>query len=337
LLFPPHARVWTGRLLLLTLVVSALVAPWTFGPVHLQLGTQMLCLLALAYLWNLLAGYANIMVIGQHALVGMGAYAFYGCSVLLEWPLLQSLLGSLVVGLLAGILMLALIFQLRDAYLAVGSWVVAETLMLACTKFDAFGAGSGMGLPLDLVKRLGRNPTDRAIAIYTLVALVTALIAVSVYLLMRSRIGLALGAMRDNEEGAASIGVNTVRARILCFLWAAPLTGLMGALIALQKLRISPASSFSMTDWTIYVLFIVVIGGLGSLEGPILGTLLFFVMREFLQDLGVWYLILLGALAIAVILYEPKGLWGMLRRVLPDDLLPLRHRPPQTKRKPITP
>lgn len=314
--------------MLLGLAVTALVAPLTLGPVSLQLGTQMLCLLALAYLWNLLAGYANIMVIGQHALVGVGAYAFYGCSVLLDWPLLASLAGSLVMGLLAGMLMLALIFQLREAYLAVGSWVVAEALMLTCSKFDAFGAGSGMGLPLDLVKRLGSTPADRAVTIYSIVALVTAFIAVSVYALMRSRIGLALGAMRDNEEGASSVGVNTARARILCFLWAAPLTGVMGALIALQKLRISPAASFSMTDWTIYVLFIVVIGGLGSLEGPLLGTLLFFLMREFLQDLGVWYLILLGALAIIVILFEPRGLWGMVRRGLPDDLLPVRHRTP---------
>jgi branched-chain amino acid transport system permease protein len=98
-------------------------------------------------------------------------------------------------------------------------------------------------------------------------------------------------------------------------------------LITLQKLRIAPAASFSIIDWTVYVIFIVVIGGVGSFEGPIIGTFVFFMIREYLQGWGVWHFIVLGCAAIAVILIEPRGIWGILRRVVPGDLIPVSHSP----------
>jgi branched-chain amino acid transport system permease protein len=108
----------------------------------------------------------------------------------------------------------------------------------------------------------------------------------------------------------------------------APFLGVAGALIVLQKLRISPSASFSITDWTVLVIFNVVIGGIASFEGPIIGTIVFFVLREYLSDLGAWSLIILGIVSITVILVEPRGLWGMIRRFLPDDVIPTGHKPP---------
>ena len=98
-------------------------------------------------------------------------------------------------------------------------------------------------------------------------------------------------------------------------------------MIALQKLRVAPSASFSITDWTIYVIFIVVIGGIGSLEGPIIGTVVFFLLREYLAGFGVWYFIVLGTISIAVILIEPRGLWGLFRRWGVPDLLPVSYGP----------
>ena len=92
-----------------------------------------------------------------------------------------------------------------------------------------------------------------------------------------------------------------------------------GAFIFLQKLRISPDAAFSVNDWTAYVIFIAVIGGIGTIEGPIVGTILFFLLRETLSDLGTIYLMILGAVAILVMLRAPQGLWGI---VLAQD----RHR-----------
>ena len=113
--------------------------------------------------------------------------------------------------------------------------------------------------------------------------------------LLRSRIGLGLTAMRDNEEAAGSAGVDLVKTRVLCFLWTAPFLGLAGVMTALEKLRVAPSASFNITDWTIDIIFIVVIGGIGSLEGPIIGAIVFFVLRQQLADFGAWYLILLGS------------------------------------------
>jgi branched-chain amino acid transport system permease protein len=132
--------------------------------------------------------------------------------------------------------------------------------------------------------------------------------------------------MRDNEEGAKSAGVDVPRMRVICFLWTAPFLGLAGALVTLQKVRIAPSASFSITDWTIYIIFVVVIGGIGSLEGPIIGTALFLLLREYLADFGAWYLILLGAVSIGIILIEPRGLWGVWRRFFPIDVIPVSHK-----------
>jgi branched-chain amino acid transport system permease protein len=283
----------------------------------------------LAVMWNLLAGYADIVTVGQHGFVGVGAYAFFGCAALLGLDPIVSIPLAGVVSLLIAVPAMALVFRLRTAYLAIGTWVVAEVLMLIAGKLDAFGGGSGTSLPIAIVLALGRNRGDRLALIYWLAFALAAIALVVTYFLLRSRIGIGLTAMRDNEEGAAAVGVNITHARILCFLGTAPFLGMAGAVITLQKLRIAPAASFSITDWTVFVIFNVVIGGIGSFEGPIIGTIVYFILRQYLGELGTWNLILLGTFSIALILFEKRGLWGLCRRfLLADDLIPTAHRPP---------
>jgi branched-chain amino acid transport system permease protein len=103
-------------------------------------------------------------------------------------------------------------------------------------------------------------------------------------------------------------------------------TGMVGALIFLMKLRISPDTAFSVNDWTAFVIFIVVIGGIGRIEGPIIGTIVFFLMRQTLADLGSVYLLMLGAVAIGVMLWAPKGLWGVVAERFGWQALPLQRR-----------
>jgi branched-chain amino acid transport system permease protein len=178
------------------------------------------------------------------------------------------------------------------------------------------------------VLSFGRARGDRLTAIYWLAFGLAAAAMLVTYVLLRSRIGVGLTAMRDNEEGAAAVGVNITFARILCFLGTAPFLGMAGAIITLQKLRIAPSASFSIIDWTVFVIFIVVIGGIGSFEGPIIGTIIYFLLRQYLANLGAWNLILLGSISIVVILIEKRGLWGLFRRALGDNLIPIAHKPP---------
>lgn len=316
-----------GRIALVAGVVFLIAAPGLLSLRGMQLTTEFMSLLVLAIMWNLLAGYADIVSVGQHAFVGIGAYAFFGCLVLAGLDPYASVLLAGAVSLVFAVPVMGIIFRLRAGYLAVGSWVVAEALMLGAGKLSAFGGGSGKSMPVSFVKSFGATTPERYANVYWLAFALLAVAYLSTWYLLRSRIGVGLTAMRDNEEGAGSVGVNVNRARIFCFLWVAPFLGMAGAIITMQKLRVAPPASFSILDWTVYIIFIVVIGGVGSLEGPIIGAIVFFLIREFLNDLGVWHLIILGVISIGVILIEPKGIWGLLRRVVPGDLIPVRHRP----------
>jgi branched-chain amino acid transport system permease protein len=310
-------------------LIALAAAPFLFNATTVVLLTEFLSMLVLAVMWNLLAGYADIVTVGQHAFVGVGAYAFFGFAALLNLDPYLSIPLSGAVALLIAVPTMMLVFRLRTAYLAIGTWVVAEVLMLAAGKLDTFGGGSGTSLPIAIVLSFGHSRTDRLAAIYWLALALAALALAVTYFLLRSRIGIGLTAMRDNEEGAAAIGVNITGVRILCFLGGAPFLGMAGAIITLQKLRIAPPASFSITDWTVFVIFNVVIGGIGSFEGPVIGTIVYFVLRQYLGELGTWNLILLGTFSIAIILVEKRGLWGLCRRFLPDDLVPTAHKMPR--------
>jgi branched-chain amino acid transport system permease protein len=144
-----------------------------------------------------------------------------------------------------------------------------------------------------------------------------------VYGLLRSRHGLALTAIRDSETAAASQGIDVAFTQYWVYVVSAAGFGVVGALYYMNILRISPNAAFDV-NWTAYVIFIVVIGGIGTIEGPIIGTILFFVLRETLAGFGAWYLIALGAIAVVVMLYFPGGLWGAVSQKLDLHLFPVR-------------
>ena len=145
-----------------------------------------------------------------------------------------------------------------------------------------------------------------------------------VYLLLRSRRGLALTAIRDDETGARGLGVNVFRSKLWVYIIAAFGTGVTGAVIYLNLLRVQPEAAFSL-QWSALMIFAVVIGGLGTIEGPIIGAVIFFALQQLLADYGTWYLILIGALAAGVVVFAQRGLWGLLAR-RGVDLFPVRRR-----------
>jgi branched-chain amino acid transport system permease protein len=153
-----------------------------------------------------------------------------------------------------------------------------------------------------------------------------AVILFAIVWLLRSRYGLALTAIRDNELGARSNGIDVMRIKYAVYVAVAFGTAMVGALIFLQKIRISPDTAFSVNDWTAFVIFITVIGGIGRIEGPVIGTVIFFLLRQTLSDLGAIYLLILGVVAIAVMLKAPKGLWGLIADRFGWQVFPLERR-----------
>lgn len=305
----PASRAALALAAVLVAVLAA--APWWGTPGHLRLITEFMYYLALASMWNLLAGYAGLLSVGQHAYVGLGGYVLFSVVLFLGINPLWAIPAAAFVGAALALPVAWLVFRLKGPYFAIGTWVVADVFRLAFAQMTSVGGGSGLSLPTAAMKSIG-SKSEREMILY-LLALAICLGAVAlIFVLLRSRIGLALTAIRDNDLAAASLGIDIGRVKLLTYVVTASVTAMLGVLIFLSKLRISPEAAFSMNDWTVFVILIVVIGGIGTVEGPIIGTLLYFILREYLADLGAIYLMILGGLSIAVMLWAPRGIWGLV-------------------------
>jgi branched-chain amino acid transport system permease protein len=308
--------------------LAALVAMpwWNDDAGNMRLVGEMAYYLALAQLWNLLAGYAGLVSVGQQAYVGAGGYIlFYLTGV---WDM-NVYLAMAIAGPFAGLISIPVsfaVFRLRGAYFAVGTWVVSEVFSLLASLIAVLGAGSGLSLTPSILREISPDRDTRDIILYLMSLAISVFVFAVVYLLLRSRHGLALTAIRDSERASASLGVNNFRTKFIIYIATAACTGLIGSLIFLQKLRISPEAGFSINDWTVVVIFMVVIGGIGTLEGPFIGMLIFIVLRELLADYGTYYLILLGVIAIAVMLKAPYGIWGWVIQRFDLQLFPVGRR-----------
>lgn len=307
------------------LLLAMLSAPAWMDRGHISLLIEFFYFLALAQMWNLLAGFAGIVSLGQQAFIGLGGYTLFVVSMHLGWNPLAALLAAGVVGGVFAIPGALVVFRLQGAYLAIGTWVVAEALKLVFSEVKSLGAGSGISLQAKVAQAVSLGPIRRDSVLYCVALLIAVLATACSYVLLRSQTGLALTAIRDDEATARSAGVNSFRIKLFVFVATGAGTAMTGALIYLAKARISPAAAFDI-NWTSYMIFIVVIGGIGTLEGPIAGTVAFFFLRQYLADLGSWYLIILGAVAVAVMLKLPSGLWGTFAKRYDISLFPTRRR-----------
>src|SRR5499427_4213161 len=303
--------------------VTLAAAPFWGGRDDLQLLSEIYAYVALASLWNLLAGYAGLVSVGQQAYVGLGAYTLFALAILFGISPLWAIPLAGFVAALVAIPVALLVFRLRGHYFAIGTWIVAEVFRLLAAQIAVLGGGSGTSLPAAVVIAIAPTRQLRDFTLYWIALALVAAVLALIVLLLRSRYGLALKAMRDSELAASCSGVDVKRTKIIVYIVTALATAMLGALIFLQKLRISPDAAFSVNDWTAFVIFITVIGGIGRIEGPIVGTLVFFALRQTLADLGTIYLMMLGLVAIVIMLAAPKGIWGLVAARFGWQLFPL--------------
>jgi len=286
------------------LLVLLAFVPFAFTENVTEKLSQLFVLIILAAMWNVLAGYGGLVSVGQQAFIGIGAYA----TIVLAEHGFNPYAGAVLAALFAGAVSMPvslLVFRLRGGQFAIGMWVVAEVFRLVVTNEQSLGGGTGRSLT-------GLNvydPATRNAYTYWLALAFMAVLIIACFVLLRSRLGASLQAIRDDEGAAASVGVGVTRAKRLVFLLAAVGCGAAGAITVASTLRVQPDSIFGV-QWTAYMIFMVLLGGLGTFEGPVLGALVLFAVQEQFADQGSWYLVGLGTVAILVTLLFPRGLWG---------------------------
>lgn len=293
-------------------VLVLFMALWV--PYNVSLGTLtdlvgLFVLIIMATTWNLLAGYGGLVSIGQQAFVGAGGYGVIYVADQIGVPLVAAVVLAGAVCAALALPTSFLVFRLVGGYFAIGTWVVAEVFKLVTTQIDALGGGSG----LSLEAFRGVDRVDRVATVYWMGLALAVLVVIGTYLLMRSRTGLALLAIRDDPTAAASLGVSVRRSQRLVYVLSSAGAGLAGALIAINTLRVAPDSIYSV-NYSAFMIFIVVIGGIGTIEGPMIGAVIFFVLQQQLAQQGTWYLVALGVVAIVIVLAAPQGVWSLISR-----------------------
>jgi branched-chain amino acid transport system permease protein len=269
---------------------------------------------ALASMWNLLAGYSGMVSLGQQMFVGLGGYTMAVLSLYYGIPISLAVLSGGVLSVVLALVISIPVFRMKGVYFAIGTWVIAEALAIC---FSNWGyVRYGMGLFVQSAYQLSMSWVYYAAMAMCLGSVLL------VYLLLRSKLGLALMAIRDDDVASEAMGVNIFGCKLTCFLISAFFTGTTAGIIYLNAIFIQPFEAFGI-GWTVKLLFIVIIGGIGTVEGPLVGAIVFVLLQQFLSEYVGYNLIILGTVTIAVIFLAPQGIVGALQKRFGIELLPI--------------
>ena len=273
--------------------------------------------MSLGQMWNLLGGYAGLVSLGQQCFIGLGGYSLAMVSQVYGLPIPAAFAVAAGVSVVFALIISIPIFKMRTVYFTIGTWIVAECLALWFSTWA--WANYAQGYILNVAFKF------TATHLYYISLAVGLGSLLVVYLILRSKLGLALMAMRDDEGAAEVRGVELYKTKLKLFLISACVTGVTGCAIYLQQGFIQPANAFGIS-WTISMVFIVIIGGLGTIEGPIIGAVIFILLRQRLYDYPSISMMILGIVAIAIILLAPKGIMGLLTSRVRFDFFSIRRR-----------
>jgi len=286
--------------LVLGLVLATL--PTFASDYTVLVGYRVLEYAALAQAWNLLAGYGGLVSLGSAAFIGIGSYATAEITIHSGVPLVPAMLGSGAAAAAFAVIVSVPLFRLRGLYFAIGTLTLAEALRIWMVNWNGFGGASGQFLT-------DTAPGNHEIYYLSLVvlALATALVAG----VLRTRLGVGLRAVRDNEDVAQEMGLSTFRTKLWAFALAASVMGAVGGMQAARLSAIEPYGAFNL-QWTIDIVNIAIVGGLGTIAGPLAGAAFVIILGELLADYPELHVAITGAILIAVIRFAPRGLWGTL-------------------------
>ncbi|MGD9973715.1 MAG: branched-chain amino acid ABC transporter permease, partial [Desulfatirhabdiaceae bacterium] len=268
--------------------------------------TEAIMWIGLAISWDVLAGYTGYLNFGHGAFFGIGAYVTAFLMKTAGWPFLAAMIAGGVVAGVAALIAGIPTLRLKGAYFAIATWALARAIQQLALVLDVTGGPDGMRLPPFL------NPQ-----FFYYVMLIVVILTFGCYwfLLEKAPFGLKVKAIREDESGAMSLGLNPTKIKLQSFLLSTVPAGLIGGIYAYWITYIDPASVLGdlVTDQAVVM---AVFGGLGSLIGPTIGAVIIFAFKTvfwaYLSDYQVLYLIILGALIAASVVFLPNGLWGSI-------------------------
>jgi branched-chain amino acid transport system permease protein len=294
------SRVGVRDLVLLVVIggIAALV-PFVFGPYQQEVGFRILQLGALATAWNLIAGYTGLVSLGSAAFFGLGVYTMaFASNAGLPLPLCTLL--AVVVAAAFAVVVSPALFRLRGLYFTVGTLALAEALRIFVLNSPWFGGQAGVFL------------TTRAPKSYDLywIGLLVAVLAVAVvFLVLRSRLAYRIQAVRDDEDVARQLGVRTYRTKLAAFAIAGAVMAAIGSVQALNQGIVQPTGAFGI-NWTIDIIAVTIIGGIGTKVGPWVGAVFIVLLGQVLLRFPEIHLAIVGVILVLVIRFLPDGIWG---------------------------
>jgi len=298
------ARISAQWIFLALLAAALVIAPHVFDRYTVFLLYLLWLNISLAQSWNLLAGYAGLISLGVAAFFGIGAYTAGMTIAHLGFPfIVGALLGGFLAAVFAAIVATP-IFRFRGIYFAIGTLVLSEALRIFMINWKFTGSAEGLNMPLESGASL--------MSYYYVMLCVAAGATLLVVVILRTKLGMGLRALGDNENSAQNMGVNTLRTKLWAFLLSAFVTGVAGGVHASNMGSIEPYSIFNAM-WTLSTANMVIIGGIGTILGPILGSIFILALGELLADYHTFHLAITGVLLILIIRFIPAGIWGEVR------------------------
>ncbi len=301
-------------------LVGLALLPAILGAGAIDRLTALFIYVIMAAMWNALAGYGGLVSVGQQVFFGLGAYFTVRLAEAGIDPFVAMGLASLLVAAVSYPLSRVML-RLKGGEFAIGMWVVSALTHLMVNLDGLIQGETGRSL----ISLNAYAADARRDIIYWLALAAMAGLLGGLFALLRSRTGAAIQAIRDNEEAAGSLGINVTGTKRLIFVLAAFGIGVAGTLWLASATTFQPKTYFSV-QWTAYMIFMVLVGGIGRFEGAILGAVIFFAIETWFGALGVWYLIGLGAVALLFSLFLPLGLWGAIETRFGISLMPVGYR-----------
>jgi branched-chain amino acid transport system permease protein len=304
----PRLRI--GFILVIATIILLALFPFIGAPGSWLLYVFLFSIyLAMANMWNLLAGYSGLTSLCQPAFLGLAGYTMtIGTWVGVPWW--AGLIGGGVVAALFASLISIPVFRLSGIYFAIGTLVVPEALRIIFYLWKPVGGamhGAGAGYMMKGTAGVSMGQ------IYLLALLIGIGSIFLMRFLLRSNLGLGLAAIRDNERAAGSCGVNVFKLKLVTFIIAAVITGWAGAVFYLYQGYIEPSATFNV-KWTMTLLLATVIGGMRTEEGPILGTMVVVLLYFLLARYAGYSFLIQGIILVGIMLLSPQGIVGVLRR-----------------------